>query len=226
MFVLAEALLTAWKASVRPGTGISRRPAIRPATPWRRAGSHRFPGDPSHASALFQDPGRTNRTSPWRSCRCCPRATQAEGFSLSIISRLTQGFSIRCLRFTTSVAAARARLASGWRAAPLPGGGRTLWIAAKGFRSHHRPPSQDFACRKGGLRQASVRWSRGGAGLRDRQRDAAGCGRAQAEVSELKLGEDMLVEFHFRTASLTVALEAKGLVERDPMYCGKGEQHR
>ena len=53
-----------------------------------------------------------------------------------IISRLTQGFSIRCLRFTSDVAAAHARLASGWRAAPLPGGGRTLWIASKGFRLH------------------------------------------------------------------------------------------
>ena len=30
----------------------------------------------------------------------------------------------------------RARLTSGWRAAPLPGGGRTLWIASKGFRLH------------------------------------------------------------------------------------------
>jgi len=55
---------------------------------------------------------------------------------LYIISRLTQGFSIRCLRFTSDVAISHARLASGWRAAPLPGGGRTLWIAAKGFRSH------------------------------------------------------------------------------------------
>jgi len=53
-----------------------------------------------------------------------------------IISRLTQGFSIRCLRFTNDVAAAHARLASGWRASPLPGGGRTLWIAMKGFRLH------------------------------------------------------------------------------------------
>ena len=47
---------------------------------------------------------------------------------------LPQGFSIRCLRFTNSVATAHARLASGWRAAPLPGGCRTLWIALKGFR--------------------------------------------------------------------------------------------
>ena len=48
--------------------------------------------------------------------RCCPRATQAEGLNGYIISRLTQGFSIRCLRFTSDVAASHARLASGWRA--------------------------------------------------------------------------------------------------------------
>jgi len=32
--------------------------------PWARAGSHRFPGDPSYASALLQDPGRAGKTSP------------------------------------------------------------------------------------------------------------------------------------------------------------------
>ncbi len=73
-----------------------------------------------------------------------PGSTQTEGLSGYIISRLTQGFSIRCLRFTSDVAVARARLASGWRAAPLPGGGRTLWIATKGFRSHRRPPLQSL----------------------------------------------------------------------------------
>lgn len=72
----------------------------------------------------------------FRSCRYCPRTTQTEGPSGYIISRLTQGFSNRCLRFTSAVASAHARLASGWRAAPLPGGGRTLWIASKGFRLH------------------------------------------------------------------------------------------
>ena len=38
-----------------------------------------------------------------------------------------------CLRFTTGVTARHARLASGWRAAPLPGGSRTRWIATRGF---------------------------------------------------------------------------------------------
>src|ERR1700730_4554799 len=37
---------------------------------------------------------------------------------------------------------ARFRLAG----SPLPGGRRTLWIAMKGFRSHH-PPSLDFSWR-------------------------------------------------------------------------------
>jgi len=41
----------------------------------------------------------------------------------------------------------RARLASGWRAAPFPGGCRTLWITTEGFWSHFHPPSQAFAWR-------------------------------------------------------------------------------
>jgi hypothetical protein len=64
-FVSAEALpahvevaLRAWddgSAGV-PLAGISRTGA--------RVGSLRFPGDPSHASALLQDPDRADRTSP------------------------------------------------------------------------------------------------------------------------------------------------------------------
>jgi hypothetical protein len=77
-------------------------------------GSHRFPGDPSRAFALVQDPGRISGPSPTRSHRCCPRAQHGEGFSGHMISRLPQGFGPRCLRFTSSVAAAPARLASGW----------------------------------------------------------------------------------------------------------------
>jgi hypothetical protein len=77
-------------------------------------GSHRFPGDPSRAFALLQDPGRISGPSPKRSHRCCPRAQHGEGFSGHMISRLPQGFSTRCLRFACDVAAARARLASGW----------------------------------------------------------------------------------------------------------------
>ena len=56
-----------------------------------------------------------------------------------MISRLTHGFNDRCLRFASTVTDARARLASGWRAAPLPGGGRTRWVTMKGFRLHPSP---------------------------------------------------------------------------------------
>src|SRR4051794_41085089 len=77
-------------------------------------GSHRFPGDPSRAFARLEDPGRISGPSPKRSHRCCPRTQHDEGFSGHMISRLPQGFSTRCLRFACDVAAARARLASGW----------------------------------------------------------------------------------------------------------------
>src|SRR3954465_981783 len=77
-------------------------------------GSPRFPGDPSRAFARLQDPGRISGPSPKRSHRCCPRAQHGEGFSGHLISRLPQGFNTRCLRFARGVAAARARLASGW----------------------------------------------------------------------------------------------------------------
>ena len=33
----------------------------------------------------------------------------------------------------------------------VPGGGRTLWIASKGFRLRFHSPFQDFSCRKGDL---------------------------------------------------------------------------
>ncbi|NBB93636.1 MAG: hypothetical protein GVY32_10765, partial [Gammaproteobacteria bacterium] len=61
-----------------------------------------------------------------------------------MISRLTHGFSDRCLRFTNVVTDVRARLASGWRAAPLPDGSRTRWVTMKGFRLHSFPLSRAY----------------------------------------------------------------------------------
>src|SRR5947208_14617515 len=46
-----------------------------------------------------------------------------------------RGFGTCCLRFKSDVATTPAKLASGRLAWPLPGGGRTLWSATKGFRS-------------------------------------------------------------------------------------------
>src|SRR5437868_1374632 len=50
--------------SLGPEHLISRRSLPGVLHPWARAGSRRFPGDPSYASALLQDPGRANKTSP------------------------------------------------------------------------------------------------------------------------------------------------------------------
>src|SRR5207248_950686 len=43
---------------------VSRRSMPGMLHPWARAGSRRFPGDPSYASALLQDPGRADKISP------------------------------------------------------------------------------------------------------------------------------------------------------------------
>ena len=134
---IAEALLTSpeearqawntWSAGV-PCPACRTRGRVRDLTGF--LATHPMP------LPCSKTPAEPTKPRLWRSCRHCPRPTQTEGLSGYIISRLTQGFSIRCLRFTSDVAAAHARLASGWRAAPLPGGGRTLWIASKGFRLH------------------------------------------------------------------------------------------
>ena len=129
------------------GRWVSRHTHSGVLRSWTRAGDHRFPGDPSYAFALLHDPGRADGTSPLAVLSTPPPASKHRRPQRKIISRLTQGFSIRCLRFKSSVAATPARLASGWRAAPLPGGGRTLWTAAKSFRPYRLPPFQDFACR-------------------------------------------------------------------------------
>jgi hypothetical protein len=112
-FVLAEALPGGWRSRPSLGRLVCRRP-VPAGVRMDGVGSHRFPGDPSRAFALLEDPGRISGPSPKRSHRCCPRAQHGEGFSGHLISRLRQGFGTRCLRFARGVAAARARLASGW----------------------------------------------------------------------------------------------------------------
>jgi hypothetical protein len=64
-----------------PGHLVSRRPICRHTLTRTQAGSHRFPGDPFHAFAPVQDPGRIDDPSPWRCRRCCPRSTHSEGSS-------------------------------------------------------------------------------------------------------------------------------------------------
>jgi len=77
----------------------------------------------------------------WRPRRCCPRSLDNEGFGDDCISGLTRSFGTCCHTLHAWRCRTRARLASGWRAAPLPGGSRTLWTATKGFSSLSRPSS-------------------------------------------------------------------------------------
>jgi len=77
----------------------------------------------------------------WRPRRCCPRSLDNEGFGDDCISGLTRSFGTCCHTLHAWRCRTRARLASGWRAAPLPGGSRTLWTATKGFSSFSRPSS-------------------------------------------------------------------------------------
>jgi hypothetical protein len=107
---------------------------FRLSCPWAQAGSLRFPGHPSHAFACSKTPAEPAASRPSDSAAAAPGPNTPKALSNYMISGLTLGFSIHCLRFTNSVAAVHARLASGWRAAPLPGGRRTLWVTSKGFR--------------------------------------------------------------------------------------------
>ena len=141
-------------------------PFQRPC-PRARAGSPRFPGGPSRDSAPVHDPGRPVAPRRWRRFRYCPRPVNTEGVVGLRFRGLPRRFITCCLRFTTGVAARHARLASGWRAAPLPGGSRTRWTATRGFRSCH-PPLQGLPWRNN---RSSKPWNRppgGQAGARSK----------------------------------------------------------
>jgi len=150
-FVLAEAL---------PGTRGGRSQAWNMFIGRRSYSPASAPMDASGISQV-----------PWRSVPCLcpaprPRPSRrglahgglpdaAPGFptpkasAITKISRLTHTASASAVYASRARRRLRARLASGWRAAPLPGGRRTLWIAAKGFRSHRHPPFQVLPCRNG-----------------------------------------------------------------------------
>ena len=70
-----------------PGHLVSRPPICRHTVTWTRAGSHRFPGDPSHAFAPVQDPGRTDDPHPDGVVDAVPAQPTAKAPAI-IISRL------------------------------------------------------------------------------------------------------------------------------------------
>ena len=78
-------------------------------------------------------PRTVRRASPWRRFRCCPHYLKNEGTDVEDIEAQLRCFAAHCVRFTTPVAVRHATLVPGWRAAPLPDGSRTRWLASKGF---------------------------------------------------------------------------------------------
>ena len=126
------------RSKVPPGPGPLIVPAslsFRLARAWTRMGSLRSSGDPSCASAPFQDPGRTNVSSPLAVTSMLPPLCGRRRLRRWLISGLTRSFGTCCHTLQRVTCRTRARLASGWPAEPLPRGIRTLWIAAKGFSS-------------------------------------------------------------------------------------------
>ena len=130
-----------------PGSGFSRwQSPFQPLCPRARAGSPRFPGDPSRDFAPVHDPGRPRCASPLAApSGAAPTRLTMKASSFTDFEAARRFVTCR-LRFTTGVTARHARLASGWRAAPLPGGSQTRWIATRGFSSCH-PPLQGFPWR-------------------------------------------------------------------------------
>ena len=70
-----------------PGHLVSRPPICRHTLSRTQAGSHRFPGDPSHAFAPVQDPGRTDDPHPDGVVDAAPAQPTAKAPAM-IISRL------------------------------------------------------------------------------------------------------------------------------------------
>ena len=71
----------------------------------------------------------------------------------SLFRGYSRGFGTCCLRFTTGVAARRARLASGWLADLYREGVEPSGSRRKVSELHVHPPLLSFSCRKGRLHQ-------------------------------------------------------------------------
>jgi hypothetical protein len=118
-FVSALSRTPAWRRSqaglVSWSTGRPFPGALFTWTVWDLSGSL---GDPSRAFAQFQDPGRTDETSPLAVPSVLPpRTGSTKASTRTSISGLMLGFSARCLRFTKAVAGShQGSLPAGWLA--------------------------------------------------------------------------------------------------------------
>ena len=147
-FVLAEALPGGWRS--RPSLGrLVRR---RPGSGWRPRGRGGISQVPRR-SIPHLCPAPRPRPNQWSLTKAVPpmlpprptRRRLQRSHDLEAATGLQHPLPTLRMRRCRRPRKARFRLA-GW---PLPGGGRTLWIATKGFRAFsRRPPFQGLPCRK------------------------------------------------------------------------------
>ncbi len=133
----------------------SRRSIPGLPQPWAHAGSRRFPGDPSQASALLQDPGRADTPSPLAVVPTPPPGNP---------NRRPQ--RVHNLEANTGLQLPLSTLHERRRRLPCKTRFRPAGCASIGresnplgrferFQVTSHPPFQDFACRKGRLRQTA-----------------------------------------------------------------------
>src|SRR3954471_700244 len=153
-FVLAEALPGGWRS--RPGLGrLVRR---RPGSGWRPRGRGGISQIPRRSIPCLC-PAPRPRPNQWSLTKAVPpmlpprptRRRLQRSHDLEAATGLWHPLPTLRTRRCRRPRKARFRLA-GW---PLPGGGRTLRIATKGFRALSRhPPFQGLPCRKLGACRA------------------------------------------------------------------------
>ena len=153
-FVLAEALPGGWRS--RPSLGrLVRR---RPGSGWRPRGRGGISQVPRRSIPCLC-PAQRPRPNQWSLTKAVPpmlpprptRRRLQRSHDLEAATGLQHPLPTLRTRRCRRPRKARFRLA-GW---PLPGEGRTLRIATKGFRAFSRhPPFQGLPCRKLGARRA------------------------------------------------------------------------
>ena len=145
---------------------VSRRSTARHMLhPWARAGSRRFPGDPSYAFALLQDPGRADKTSPLAVLPTpppvYPNRRPQRVHNLEANTGLQHPLSTLHERRRRLPCRTRFRLAG----FASTGRGSNPLDRFERFQVTSIPPFQDLSCRKGRLCQAPLCRPRGDARL-------------------------------------------------------------
>ena len=99
--VRTGALPSPYRPGDGPGSGFSCwQSPFQPLCPRARAGSPRFPGDPSRDFAPIHDPGRPVAPHQSRRFRCCPPHLTMKASSFTDFEAARR-FVTCCLRFTT-----------------------------------------------------------------------------------------------------------------------------